>query len=251
MGLRGVGAAPLRVRGGLPTLRALRVGLRRGSLRARSARELALRRRGGILGHGSLLAVTSFPYRTSPVVRGKWVLDTVLGTPPPPPPPNVSEFSEEVEENERLSIRQKLELHRKSPNCYACHSQMDPLGLSLENFDWFGRWRERYGRRNKIDNQGMLPNGTEFSGLSGLKKVVVEQRFDDLVRQVTVKMLSYALGRQLEYYDEPSIRKIVARVGEEDYRFRALVHHIVASYPFQYKKNRSELAAQNTRPKDE
>lgn len=199
-------------------------------------------KRGGILGHGSLLAVTSFPYRTSPVVRGKWVLDTVLGTPPPPPPPNVSEFPEEIAENERLSIRQKLEMHRKAPNCYACHSQMDPLGLSMENYDWFGRWRERYGRR-RIDVSGTLPDGTEFEGLAGLKRVLVEQRSPELVRQVATKMLSYGLGRQLEYYDEPALRTIIANVKKDGSRFRSLIHEVVASYPFQYKKNRNNKLA--------
>ena len=203
--------------------------------------QLSSDRRGGILGQGSLLAVTSFPYRTSPVARGKWVLDTVLGTPPPPPPPNVSEFSEDIAEKRRLSIKQKLELHRSSPNCYACHSQMDPIGLSLENYDWFGRWRDRYGR-TKIDSEGSLPNGTKFTGLAGLKNVIVEQRSDELVRQVTTKMLSYSLGRQLEYYDEPAIREIIMRVGKKENRFRSLVHGIVESYPFQYKKNRATLA---------
>ncbi len=194
--------------------------------------------RGGILGQGSLLAVTSFPYRTSPVVRGKWILETVLGTPPPPPPPNVSEFSDDIAEKQRLTVKQKLELHRKAPNCYACHSQMDPLGLSLENYDWFGRWRSKYGRK-RIDSDGSLPNGTEFSGLPGLRNVIVEQRSDDLVRQVTTKMLSYALGRQLEYYDEPAIREIISSVSEDDTRFRSLIHHVATSYPFLYKKNRT------------
>ena len=196
---------------------------------------LKTNKRGGIFGQGSLLAVTSFPYRTSPVVRGKWILDNVLGTPPPPPPPNVSDLSEEVEENERLSFREKLELHRVKPNCYACHSQMDPLGFSLEQFDWFGRYRTRRGRR-RIDAQGELPNGTKFDGISGLKQVIVDQRHDDLIRQVSSKMLSYALGRQLEFYDEVAIRGIVERVMNDNDRFRTLIHEIVKSYPFQYKQ---------------
>lgn len=191
--------------------------------------------RGGVLGQGSVLAVTSFPYRTSPVVRGKWVLETLLGTPPPPPPPNVSELSDEIAENRRLSIRQKLERHRQSPSCSACHSEMDPLGLSLEKFDWFGRYRERY-ERGRIDDSGSLPTGESFAGLQGLKKVIVETRSDDLVRQVASKMLSYALGRQLEYYDEPAIRTIIERISAEENRFQPLIHQIVASYPFQYKQ---------------
>ncbi len=194
-------------------------------------------RRGGIFGQGALLAVTAFPGRTSPVVRGKWILDNVLGTPPPPPPPNVSELSEEVAENRRLSFRQKLELHREKPNCYACHSQMDPLGFSLEQFDWFGRYRSRQGRR-RIDAKGELPNGTEFVGLAGLKQVIVEQRDEDLLRQVSQKMLSYALGRQLEYYDEPAIRKIVRLAKTDQMRMQTIITEIVNSYPFRFKKKR-------------
>lgn len=195
-------------------------------------------RRGGIFGQGSLLAVTSFPYRTSPVVRGKWILTEVLGTPPPLPPPNVSELPEEIEDNEFLTFRQKVELHKRAPNCHACHSQINPLGFSLENYDWFGRWRTKVGRR-KVDAHGRWPNGTEFTGVAGLKKVILQERLPDLVRQVTQKMLSYALGRQLEYYDEPAVRKILVALAQNDYRFRTLVHEIVKSYPFRYKNTRT------------
>ncbi|MEM8667091.1 MAG: DUF1592 domain-containing protein [Planctomycetota bacterium] len=195
-------------------------------------------RRGGILGHGSLLAVTSFPGRTSPVVRGNWILDTVLGTPPPPPPPNVSELSEDLESKRRLSFREKLELHRDKPNCYACHSQMDPLGFSLENFDWFGRYRTRRGRV-RIDATGRLPDGTEFSGLSGLKQVIREQRKSDFIRQLSQKLLSYALGRQLEYYDEPAVRRIIHNIDQSESRMGDLVREIVLSYPFRFKRSRS------------
>ena len=191
--------------------------------------------RGGIFGHGSLLAVTSFPGRTSPVVRGRWILADVLGTPPPPPPPNVSELPEKIERNRKLTFRQKLEVHRSAPNCYACHSQMDPLGFSLEGYDFFGRKRKsRRGRR--IDIRGELPNGTTFEGLSGLKKVILEQRLDDLTKQAAAKMLSYALGRQLQYYDEPALRSIVTALGENEGRLRTLVLSIVRSFPFQFKQ---------------
>jgi hypothetical protein len=192
--------------------------------------------RGGIFGQGSLLAITSFPGRTSPVVRGKWILSDVLGTPPPPPPPNVSDFSEEIEDNDLLSPRQKLQMHRRNSNCYSCHSQIDPLGFSLESFDWFGRSRT-HSRGRPIDARGKLPNGTEFSGPAGLKKVIIEQRMPDLVRQLTQKMLSYALGRQLEYFDEPAIRGIIDATQKDGYRLRTMIHAIVESYPFQYKKN--------------
>lgn len=207
-------------------------------------------RRGGILGHGSLLAVTSFPGRTSPVVRGKWVLDTVLGTPPPPPPPNVSELSEEIERRERLTFREKLELHRRKPNCYACHSQMDPLGFSLENYDWFGRYRTRRDGR-RIDARGELPDGTSFQGLSGLKQVIVTQRRDDLVRQLTQKLLSYALGRQLEYYDEASVRRIIANSGGPDAHVGALIRQVALSFPFRYKQNPAKSNAGSDQHQDD
>lgn len=201
--------------------------------------KLANKQRGGIFGHGSLLAVTSFPGRTSPVVRGKWILDSVLGTPPPPPPPNVSELSEDLEDNGRLSFREKLELHRSKPNCYACHSQMDPLGFSLQQYDWFGRYRRRLGGK-RIDSTGELPDGTKFKGLDGLKRVIVQQRHDDLVRQLSQKMLSYALGRQLEYYDELAIRNIAAKVSADGDRMQTLVREVVKSYPFQFRQNRRQ-----------
>ncbi len=191
-------------------------------------------RRGGILTHASILCVTAFPDRTSPVVRGKWILDTVLGTPPPEPPPNVSELSERVERR-NLSFREKLKLHSSSDRCNSCHREIDPLGFSLENYDNFGRWRTRVDGK-RIDAAGQLPNGTKFQGPQGLRKVIVEQRLDDLTRQLAEKMLSYALGRQLEYYDEAAIRKIVATTKADGYRFRTLVKAVIRSYPFQFKR---------------
>ena len=199
---------------------------------------LSNRNRGGIFGQGSLLAVTSFPHRTSPVVRGKWILSDVLGTPPPPPPPDAGELARDIRRKRSLTVRQKLEIHRENPRCSGCHSKIDPLGFSLENFDLFGRWREKY-RGRPIDARGRLPDGTEFTGPVGLKKIIVEQRIGDLARQVTRKMLSYALGRQLEYYDETAVRKIVRVLEQNDYGFQTLIDEIVRSYPFQYKKNRA------------
>ena len=200
--------------------------------------------RGGIFGHGSLLAVTSFPGRTSPVVRGRWILADLLGTPPPPPPPNVSEFEEEIAEAGNLTRRQKLESHRRSPNCYACHSQMDPLGFALENFDWFGRWKQTH-RGKPIDARGQLPDGRTFEGATGLKKILIETRLDDLTTQLTRKMLTYALGRQLEYYDEATVQKIVQRMKNSDYRMQTLVQEIVLSQPFQFKQHPSRIPLKN------
>jgi len=191
--------------------------------------------RSGILGQGSILAITSFPNRTSPVVRGNWILTELLGTPPPPPPPNVSQFDDEVAEKRNLTQRQKLELHRDNPNCYACHSQIDPLGFALEQYDWFGRFKEsRRGRRP--DTRGKLPGGAEFRGLLGLQNALVNKRRDQLVEQITRKMLTYALGRQLEYFDESAIKRIIQQVEDDDRRLQTLVHAIVTSDTFQMKQ---------------
>lgn len=191
--------------------------------------------RRGVLGHGSILAVTSFTGRTSPVVRGNWILTKLLGTPPPPPPPNVSEFDERVAENRRLTQRQKLEAHRDNPNCYACHSQIDPLGFALEEFEWFGRHQPaRRGKR--VDATGKLPGGKTFRGLTGLSQTLLEERRDDLTIQLTRKMLSYALGRQLEYYDEATVRDLVQQLQMDGHRLRAVVHAIVQSDTFQMKQ---------------
>ena len=191
--------------------------------------------RRGILGHGSILAVTSFPRRTSPVMRGNWILTRLLGTPPPPPPPNVSEFDERVAGNERLSQKQKLQAHRNSANCYACHSQIDPLGFALEEFEWFGRYQPtRRGKR--VDTTGKLPGGSTFRGLAGLSRTIVDERIDDLSMQLSRKMLSYALGRQLEYYDEATVRDLVSELSDHDRRLRTLIHAIVQNETFQMKQ---------------
>ena len=199
--------------------------------------EVSLREtpRRGVLGHGSILATTSLPRRTSPVMRGNWILTTLLGTPPPPPPPNASEFNERLAENERLSQRKKLELHRTNPNCYACHSQIDPLGFALEEFEWFGRYRpERRGR--PVDSVGKLPDGTSFRGLTGLSRTLVSERSSDLAEQLTRKMLAYALGRQLEYYDEATVRELTMELEADGRKLQTLIHAIVRSDSFQKKQ---------------
>ncbi len=163
--------------------------------------------RGGVFGHASVLAATSFPERTSPVVRGTWILTTLLGTPPPPPPPDVPEI--EVEGRSRKAVRtlrQQLERHRGSPKCAGCHAQIDPLGFGLENYAEFGQWR------GGVDNHGTLPNGAKFRGPAGLKIALKETRLDDLGTQIIRKMLAYGLGRQLEYYDETAVREIAAKL---------------------------------------
>jgi len=197
------------------------------------------KRRYGLFGQASVLAVTSSPHRTSPIRRGEWILSSLLGTPPPPPPPDVGELDEEIEENRKLTFRQKLEMHSKDSRCNSCHREMDPLGFSLENYDWFGRWRTK-SRGRTIDAKGKLPSGTEFEGPVGLREVILAEKLDDLARQVIRKMLSYGLGRQLEYYDEPAVRKILATFKKDGYRMQTLVREVVKSYPFQFRKNRVE-----------
>ena len=192
---------------------------------------LETKQRGGIFGHASVLATTSFPDRTSPVVRGKWILDTLLGTPPPPPPPDVPEI--DVEGRGRraaTSLRRKLEVHRKSARCAGCHSQMDPLGFALESYAEFGQWR------GGIDDRGTLPSGAKFRGPAGLKLALIDERLDDLGAQVIRKMLAYALGRQLEFYDEATVREIAEKLKPTGYRFGDLVLAITASDPFIMKR---------------
>lgn len=197
--------------------------------------------RGGILTQASVLSITAFPDRTSPVVRGHWVLDTILGTPPPEPPPNVSEISEQVLERDDLSFREKVQQHSNDINCRSCHQEMDPIGFSLENYDNFGRYRTRqFGE--KIDARGQLPDGTQFDGSEQLKNVLVSQRLPSLTRQITEKMLTYALGRQLEYYDEQTIRTIVKKTTENNYRFQSLIKSIINSQPFLYRQRPEEVS---------
>lgn len=217
---------------------------RMNGVRGSEMRQVSLRNspRRGLLGHGSILAVTSFPGRTSPVIRGNWILSKLLGTPPPPPPPNVSEFDDRVAENRKLTQREKLEMHRQNPNCYTCHSQIDPLGFALEEFEWFGRHRSA-NRGKPVDTTGQLPGGKPFKGLSGLSKTLLAERVDDLTIQLCRKMLSYALGRQLQYYDEATVHELVEKVQTNDRRIPALIHAIVQCDAFQMKQSEAVLQA--------
>ncbi|MHC4879321.1 MAG: DUF1592 domain-containing protein [Planctomycetota bacterium] len=190
---------------------------------------LANGERGGLLTQASVLTVTSNPTRTSPVKRGKWVLEQLLGTPPPPPPPNVPELEAE---GRKLTgtLREQMKQHRENSACAACHTDMDTLGFAFENFDPIGRWRDRDGEHD-IDPSGELPGGKSFAGPAELKQLLLDRK-DDFTRCITEKMLTYALGRGLEYYDRPTINRIVKTVGENDYRFSSLVSEIVESEPF-------------------
>ena len=207
-----------------------------GSRFRRVALEDDIRR--GLLGHGSILTVTSLATRTSPVVRGKWILENILGTPPPPPPPDVPELPEREESGEVTSLRARLEAHRANPVCANCHSRMDPLGFALEHFDAVGQWRETDRARLPIDASGALPDGTVFVGLSELRDVLYDRR-TDFVTTLTEKLLTYALGRGVEYYDKPAIRAIVRGAAIDDYRWSSLILGVARSLPFQMRSAES------------
>ena len=187
--------------------------------------------RGGLLAQGGMLAATSYPGRTSPVLRGKWLLDNVIGSPPPTPPPNVSEFPENESGAAPQSVRERLERHRADFACATCHSLIDPLGFALENFDAIGGWRTFDESGNAIDALGSWPGGRELNGFSDLRAMLVDppERF---VGTVTEKLMSYALGRRLEYYDRPAVRRIVQRSQADDYRWSSIILGIVESPSF-------------------
>ena len=191
--------------------------------------------RRGLLGHASVLTVTSYSTRTSPVVRGKWILDNFLGAPPPPPPPNVPTLAEKSDTGEALSMREAMERHRANPACASCHAQMDPLGFSLENFDAVGRWRTHSEANEPIDASGALPGGATFDGVEGLRDMLLS-RPEDFVSTLTEKLMTYALGRGVEYYDMPAIRQIIREAAPEGYSLSSLVTGIVTSVPFQMRR---------------
>ena len=196
--------------------------------------------RRGLLGQGSILTVTSYPDRTSPVVRGKWILENLLGTPPPPPLPNVPPLKA-TSSGLVLSMRQRMEQHRANPVCASCHAMMDPLGLSLENFDAVGKWRVLGESSARIDATGRLPDGTPFDGPAGLRDALL--RSDRFVATLTEKMLTYALGRGLEYYDAPAVRAILREAAPRDFRMSALVTGVVTSAPFRMRRAADAAAA--------
>jgi hypothetical protein len=190
--------------------------------------------RRGLLGHGSVLTVTAYPNRTSPVLRGKWILENVLGTPPPPPPATVPPFPENAEGAKPRAIRELLEEHRRNPACATCHAVMDPLGFALENFDATGQWRKK-DHSGPIDPSGILSDGTKVDGPVALRQALLKHP-EQFVHTMTEKLMTYGLGRGLEHYDVPVIRGIVRESANTDYRFSALILNIVKSVPFQMKK---------------
>ena len=193
--------------------------------------------RGGLLGQGSLLTLTSYPTRTSPVLRGKWVLENLLGSPPPPPPPNVPGLPERGEGGKPASVRERLEQHRKNPPCATCHAPMDPLGFALENFDGVGKARSVTEAGAPVDAKGAFPTGEQFEGLAGLRTFILGHR-DAFVETVIEKMLAYALGREIETHDLPTIRKIEQLAKATDYKWSSVMLGIVTSPPFQMRTAR-------------
>ncbi len=198
--------------------------------------------RHGLLGHGSVLTVTSYANRTSPVLRGKWLLENLLGAPPPPPPADMPALKEIGEEGVApSSVRERLELHRQNPACATCHAQMDPLGFALENFDAIGRWRTTGEGGAPIDASATTPDGTTISGPGDLAQLLTSQP-ELFAATVVEKLMTYALGRGVEHYDAPVVRAVVREAADEGYRWSALISGIVSSSPFQMRMSATESA---------
>ena len=204
---------------------------------------LKRRQRGGLLTQASILTITSNPTRTSPVKRGKWVLENILGTPPPPPPPDVPELKEGKDAAVTGTLRQRMEQHRANALCASCHARMDPIGFGLENFDGIGAWREKDGSFD-IDPAGQLVSGESFRGPADLKAILIRRKKEAFVRCLSEKMLTYALGRGLEYYDGCALDQISRGLAKNRYRFSSLVLEVVKSTPFQNRRGEAERLAQ-------
>ncbi len=197
------------------------------------------RNRGGLLGQGAILAVTSMPNRTSPVKRGKWVLEQLLGDPPPPPPPMVESLEQQEEKKSevvKLSLRERMDLHRQDPVCNSCHKVMDAIGFGLENFDALGRWRDKDGKGANLDTAGKLPSGASFRSPSELKRLFMSDK-EKFAVNLAEKMMTYALGRGMEHYDDVTLEKIAHELDKNEYRFSVLVTQIATSYPFLNRRN--------------
>jgi hypothetical protein len=200
--------------------------------------KLAGDERRGLLGQGSVLTVTSYATRTSPVLRGKWLLENILGTPVPPPPPGIPALEENHAGARPRSVRERLEEHRKNPGCAVCHNLMDPLGFSLENFDATGAWRARAESGAAVDSSGVLVDGTRVEGPASLRNALLAHS-NEFVQTLTEKLLTYAIGRDVEYYDMPAVRQIVRNSAKDDYRFSSLILGIANSPQFQMRRNES------------
>jgi hypothetical protein len=195
-----------------------------------------LKKRGGILTHGSILTITSNPTRTSPVKRGKWVLDNLLAAPPRDPPPNVAELEESHEESDKnLTLRQQMSQHSKNPSCYSCHASMDNLGYAMENFDAVGNWRTNDGAE-PVDVTGKLSSGEEFSGIDELQTFLLQKKKNSIVRCITQKLFVFGLGRGLTYKDRIAVDQVVASFGKGQVNFADLLFQVFESQPFQFTK---------------
>jgi hypothetical protein len=189
--------------------------------------------RGGILGMAAVHASTSYPLRTSPVLRGRWILESLLGEKVPPPPPDVPALEEDHEKVANLTLREQLEKHRTNPDCAGCHQKMDPLGFGMENYDVLGRWREQ-DRGLPVDSKGVMPNGDSFEGPAGLKSVLLKRK-DDIVKHLVRKMTGYAYGRELNKFDQCVVDRTVEALKLNDYRSSILVEQIAVSFPFRHR----------------
>ncbi len=199
--------------------------------------ELPDNKRGGLLAQGSILTVTSYPNRTAPTIRGKWILDNILGSPPPPPPPNVPSLRAENDEGRALNMREQMEMHRANPVCASCHKAMDPLGFALENYDAIGRWRIMDAASgSEIDASGTLPDGTPFVGMAQLREVLIAKRQEDFLLTTIERLMTYALGRGVDYRDAPVMRAIMQETAAHEYRLSAIIMAIVQSTPFQMRR---------------
>ena len=191
--------------------------------------------RGGLLGQGSILTVTSYPNRTSVVQRGKWVLENLLGSPPPPPPPNIPAIEATNKDGKQLTARQQMEQHRHNPICASCHARMDPIGFSLENYNGIGAWRTKDAGTD-IDTSGKLSDGTEFQGPAGLKHLLLTKLREEFIETFSEKLMTYALGRGLEYYDKPAIRSVSAEAEKSNGSISAFILAVVRSQQFQMRR---------------
>jgi mono/diheme cytochrome c family protein len=189
--------------------------------------------RGGLLGQGAILTVTSYNNRTSVVLRGKWILENILAAPPPPPPPNVPTLND-TKNGKTLTVRQQMEMHRANPVCASCHTKMDPLGFSLENYDAVGAWRTGYAGQ-LVDASAVLPDGTKFDGPAGLQSILLTRK-EQFVEALTERLMTYALGRGLESYDMPAVRGVRYQAAKDDFRMQSIILGIVQSVPFMMRR---------------
>ena len=194
--------------------------------------------RGGLLTQGSILMLTSHPTATSPVLRGKWILSNLLNSPPPPPPANVPALDESPIDGRKLTTRQKVERHRNHAACASCHARIDPMGFALENFDGIGRWRVD-DEGDKVDASGVMPSGEAFSGPQGLKTLLLGHS-DEFARSVLERLMTYALGRELDARDQPAVRDIMRSTQANRYRFSDLIAAVVKSVPFQMRQTKEQ-----------